>query len=992
MAAGSRPFLRLFGTPAIEREGAISEIEPHRPALLLLILAYLGRWTGRHELLPIFWPDDDDATARHNLRVLVWRARKLPWAEGFEIETGRLRWLIDTDVGRFRLALVQGDRAAALAWQRAPLLAWQRTGGSAWEDAWLADERAELLILWRRAAMEEASRLAAERQSMAAAALWQEMLVIDPLDEEALVGYLEQASAAGQRDLALTTYATFRRRLMQEVALEPSDRTQALAAGIERGEPLPQRPSVQRTAALTLPTAGPGPRPALVGRAAEVERLRSASTVVTLVSGVAGQGKTRLLAEALPDALWMRCVEGAETMPLLPVTTLLREHLGEVAELGAYAPDLARLLPELRPGQQPAQLPQEAARNRMFEAAARALESLGALLVVDDLQWVDAATASLLALLASRGRLRIHVAARSDELAGEAARWCEGLLRTGDLGTIDLGPLVPEAVGQLAADLAGAYQATDGFVAWLSQRTGGNPYFVIETIRALFERAPPLAEGLGLLPGPGLQPVETPDLPRSIVALIDRRLARLSAEGVAMLQLLAVAGPNLAADACAGILGLGPKQAMEAREEIEGHGLVTVHGFDHDLLRHAVVQRMAPSRSRYLHGKVASMLQSADDPTQPHDPLLLAEHWRQAGQPVRAARELTRSASEQAVRGLGVEALELLECALLLAPLAESLVSRAEILLDLKRYEEVDRQLRDLPVRLPATAKVRALTTRAHLELRRGRLDAATEAGREALALSELSAVDEEARLHALLAWANVCALAGRQTEALPRLSAVVEAWDEAWHPGLLASFLTNLGWLTAGLGGYEEALDLNLRALRVAEASGNLYGRVWAASNALYCSLELAQPERALAVAEAALADGAFDASEFLRLNLGKAYMDMGMPGEAMAHLMEVRRGSEDPSNRAVALGYLCDLHHSLGDAEARDEALAEAHTLLARTDIARARARVAIATMRHGDERQLQAIRLMLAAVSQEALPGYTWKEFKALREAMGAQDDVG
>lgn len=79
MPAGSGPFLRLFGTPAIEREGVSSEIEPHRPALLLLILAYLGRWTGRHELLPILWPEDDEATARHNLRVLVWRARKLPW-------------------------------------------------------------------------------------------------------------------------------------------------------------------------------------------------------------------------------------------------------------------------------------------------------------------------------------------------------------------------------------------------------------------------------------------------------------------------------------------------------------------------------------------------------------------------------------------------------------------------------------------------------------------------------------------------------------------------------------------------------------------------------------------------------------------------------------------------------------------------------------------------------------------------------------------------
>jgi predicted ATPase len=76
----------------------------------------------------------------------------------------------------------------------------------------------------------------------------------------------------------------------------------------------------------------------LVGRAAEFERMRdllteaeSQQSVVMLVSGDAGVGKTRLIGELSQDArrrgftvLSGRCAELADTVPYLPLADALR--------------------------------------------------------------------------------------------------------------------------------------------------------------------------------------------------------------------------------------------------------------------------------------------------------------------------------------------------------------------------------------------------------------------------------------------------------------------------------------------------------------------------------------------------------------------------------------------------------------------------------------------------------------------------------------------
>ena len=58
---------------------------------LLAYLAYKGDWVSRDELAFLFWPDVPDHSARHSLRQLIKRVRKLNWLADLESRNEQLR-------------------------------------------------------------------------------------------------------------------------------------------------------------------------------------------------------------------------------------------------------------------------------------------------------------------------------------------------------------------------------------------------------------------------------------------------------------------------------------------------------------------------------------------------------------------------------------------------------------------------------------------------------------------------------------------------------------------------------------------------------------------------------------------------------------------------------------------------------------------------------------------------------------------------------------
>jgi len=277
------------------------------------------------------------------------------------------------------------------------------------------------------------------------------------------------------------------RRDYRTLALAASNgaETRQLAQLIEHSGALPPLPAAPMPIAILRP-------PRLVGRDRERAQLAAAlaSGHSTLVGGEPGIGKTRLLEDHAAR------VDGAIVVPArpgdarLPYAVMARALRSLAARFGGPQPgwlrgELARVLPELgtaNPGRRDAGAFQRAVAESL-SAWARAGLSL---VVLDDAQFADEAT--LAALPALCGGTGAPIAWCIGCRAGDVPTLLDEWRHAGDrdaLAEIRLGPLDPAAVETLleALEIPGLDARRWAQPLWC--HTGGNPLFVLETLRAL---------------------------------------------------------------------------------------------------------------------------------------------------------------------------------------------------------------------------------------------------------------------------------------------------------------------------------------------------------------------------------------------------------------------------------------------------------------------------------------------------------------------------
>ncbi|HVS43857.1 MAG TPA: hypothetical protein VMU20_16510, partial [Candidatus Dormibacteraeota bacterium] len=210
-------------------------------------------------------------------------------------------------------------------------------------------------------------------------------------------------------------------------------------------------------------------------------------------------------------------------------------------------------------------------------------------------------------------------------------------------------PLSAEAVAEMLTDLLGDDPSLAPLPAYLAERTGGNPFFVEEVVRALVED--------GTLAGRAgdyrlTRPLEHAGLPASVQAVLSARIDRLSAENKPVLQSAAVIGRTFAEAVLARVTGKAVEALTDALSDLCAAELlqewqtypVAEYRFWHPLTQEVAYGTMLAGRRARLHAAVAEALIEHDADRLDEEAAVVAWHWERAGRRLEAARWSLRAA------------------------------------------------------------------------------------------------------------------------------------------------------------------------------------------------------------------------------------------------------------------------------------------------------------------------------------------------------------
>ena len=586
-------------------------------------------------------------------------------------------------------------------------------------------------------------------------------------------------------------------------------------------------------------------RGALVGRDAEVSALRHVFKVAqarkraqyVLLLGDAGVGKTRLAHEMAEmgrrdaDALVLsgQCVAYGDANPFAPIAEALRHACGferdasllasrsevatavqRVVDLPADHPEIVRVVDGVlhltdgftRPGVDPKRARDDAVRAiaTFFEGLTRERPLI---LVLSDLHWADEAMFPLGARLLQRLRSRPFVllgTARPD--LGDRPHLTSGAHNS---LVLHLDPLDDDATTALARDLFGE-TLDDALLAFVLERSGGNPFFVEELVALVCESG-------GVPAATGADGVRA--LPATLHGLLAARLDALDSDLRSLLEDFAVVGAHGAVDDA---LLLGRVGGDKARRELEDRDLLVVEDgdfrFKSALVRDVAYNTLTKGERARRHARLAEQLAGAPDGDLRRE--VIAHHLACAAE--LAAEIGPTYGVPDDIAGRAIAAL---------VDAAERMEQKETWITSGRLWERVLGLIDDTPSPARWSALLgRARARDAYRDLAAARDDAS-------IVLEEAAELgDEHHRARALLVLGRIHSDAGSFEAAERSYGEAVTAMRALDDTSGVAEALRGLGLVRMFEGELEEAERLSSDALAAFRAAGDQQGEAWALQN----------------------------------------------------------------------------------------------------------------------------------------------------------------
>jgi len=570
----------------------------------------------------------------------------------------------------------------------------------------------------------------------------------------------------------------------------------------------------------------------LIGRDREMVRLLDAwvraqggeGQLVTVV-GDAGVGKSRLISELLERigttsairVIRARCLSYGQEISLWLVADLLRAvfGIGEQDVLADVRIKLQAAIAQLLSGQTGAtqaealdvlgealglpaggslvanagaQIRRKVLIRSLRLVLAATAERAPTVLILEDLHWADEASQEVLReVLADVPGLRLLV------LAAQRPGWTAPWSEWGWIERVTLRPLREDETAQLAAAVVGRPISPE-LTRYVTDRAGGNPFFLEEMLRALRD-AGDLQErdGAMYLAGGAAE-----RLPSTLTEVLLARLDRLESEVRSVAQIASVIGRTFGVRLLSEVVGqegnsLEPALAALQQAEIAfpRRGSDLEYVFKHVSMREVAYNTLLQRRRQELHLQTAraiAALYPADEYVE-----MIAYHYARTEEHAEAAEWLERAGDQAA----GVYANETA----------------------IANYREARR--RRTLVNAESTTIARLDEKLGRTLLPGGRLDEAAQALQAAIDAYR-EARDLEGAGRATAYFGRAMSRQGKLRQARTTVEAMIELLSWSGPSAALAELHLALAGVVQGLGDYEAELEAAERAAEIAQSIGN--------------------------------------------------------------------------------------------------------------------------------------------------------------------------
>jgi ABC-type oligopeptide transport system substrate-binding subunit/DNA-binding SARP family transcriptional activator len=672
--------LRLLGPPETIWNGKPLEIPRRQPRAILYHLGTQPQPVPRTKLCLLFWPDITESEARRHLSNQIYNLRRaLPDPELIQTPNGQLSlnpqhtWS-DVKVFDHHSQSSQSKKLQQSAdMYRGPFLDGFSLAEAKEFSLWVDRERRTFERVYLEILSDLIKIYTDQGEYDAAIAHARRYLQIDDLAEDVHRRLIDLYAAQGDRSAALRQFEQCATILERELGVDPLPETRDVYLAVLGKQKFPAEPPSLPQFWRSLPNL----EAPLVGREAAMSKLNAAFSQARtgigsalFISGDAGVGKTRLLVEFMSDhareatILTSGGYEALVDVSYLPLVEALRPILPEVDWSSLdfdplHMAGLVNLLPELRhhipnilepsSGEQPQEeSPLFRGLEHLLLGLARQYPPL--ILCLDDLQWTDKTTRSWIVYLAKRlnhAPLLLLCSYRTEEKAVvEPLR--ASLARLNVLEHVHLQDLTEEEVKFLVYRLSGQTTGYENLNRNLHRLTGGNPFFLLETLRSLFE-AGLLEQNQSGWQGDLDQLSASFDeftWSDSLTETVLRRLRRLHPNAAQVLEAGAVIGKNFDLEIVKAASGRSEYEVAIALEELAARQLITVgddsYYFKHDLIRAIVEDNLSFGRRQLLHRRAGEVLEQRET----CNAAALARHFSAAGNTTKAVSYLLQAGDE----------------------------------------------------------------------------------------------------------------------------------------------------------------------------------------------------------------------------------------------------------------------------------------------------------------------------------------------------------